>query len=63
MSEKIGNITLWLNVHRKNEKEPGFRGKLDVNGKSYEVSIWEDTLLRDIPIHLSGQITEKEDGS
>ena len=59
-ARKVGNITIWLNVYRSDEKEPGYRGKLDVDGESYDISIWENTFLRDIPIHMSGQITEKD---
>lgn len=62
MSKKVGNITIWLNVHRKDEKEPGWRGKLDIGEDTYDVSIWENTMVQDFPVHMSGQITEKEDG-
>jgi len=65
---KVGNITVWLNVFCKTfdddtapagRSAPRYRGKLDIDGKTYEVSLWVNENLNGAPIHLSGQICEE----
>lgn len=62
MSEKIGNLTIWFNVHKKEKEQPDYRGKMDVeiDGQvnTVEISLWIDRYLQMFPIKLSGQITK-----
>jgi len=56
------NITIFLNVHKKeNEKTPDYRGYIDIDGEKYEVSLWVNTNIKEIPIHMSGQVTPAEE--
>ena len=60
MSEKHGNLTIWLNVYyTPDESGPNYRGKVDIDGESYELSLWINSHIHDIPIHMSGQVTRK----
>jgi len=67
MRKKVGNLTIWLNTFKTEEGQPDFRGKMDIGfGKDadmYEISLWINHNVIGFPTHLSGQITEKEDGS
>jgi len=61
MSKK-GNLTVYLNVHKKLDKDdtaPHYRGKMDVEGKTYDISLWTNGEIRGVPIHLSGQVSEQ----
>ena len=61
--KKAGNLTIYLNVHKKNDEDdttPHYRGKMNVGNKNYEVSLWINGDISGIPIHLSGQVTERE---
>ena len=52
------NITVFLNVHKKEkEKTPDYRGHVDIEGIKYDVALWVNTNIKEIPIHMSGQIT------
>jgi len=54
-----GNLTIYLNVHKKeDDKTPHYRGKMNVGGKNYDVSLWVNGEMAGIPIHLSGQLSE-----
>ena len=60
MPKKHGNLTIWLNVYYMPDKEePKYRGKIDIDGESYELSLWVNIHISDIPIHMSGQVTKK----
>lgn len=56
---KVGNITIYLNVFKKEDTEPRYRGKLDINGVSYSISLWSNDSIKGVSINMSGQITEK----
>ena len=63
MGKKVGKLTIWLNTFKSEEDQPDFRGKMDIGDDTYEISLWENSKIMGYPINLSGQITEKEDGS
>ena len=64
MAAKRGknNLTVYLNVFKKDDdKTPNYRGKLDIEGKTYDVSLWVNTETHGgVPVHLSGQVCEPE---
>lgn len=63
MTRKAGNITIWLNAFKKKEDQPDFRGKIDVDGNVYTLSLWTNLFVSgsEFPINLSGQIHEGEE--
>ncbi|KKK54785.1 hypothetical protein LCGC14_3081220 [marine sediment metagenome] len=63
MGKKVGNLTIWLNTFKSEEDQPDFRGKMDIGDDTYGISLWINHNVIGFPTHLSGQITEKEDGS
>jgi len=62
--KKKGNLTIYLNVHKKNDDQdtsPHYRGKMNVGNKDYDLSLWINGEISGVPIHLSGQISERDD--
>lgn len=65
-ANKMGDITIYRNVHKKSKDEsPDYRGKGEIINEENDViklefSLWINSELREVPIHLSGQITEGE---
>lgn len=61
--KKIGNITVYLNAFRKDEKEPRYRGKIDIEGETFECGLWVNDDEGGVPINLSGTINRPRDES
>lgn len=57
--QKKGNLTVYLNVHKKeDDASPHYRGKMNVEGKNYDISLWINGEISGVPIHLSGQLSK-----
>ena len=61
MANKAGNLTLWINSFKKEDKHPDYRGKLDINGEAYDVAVWVNNERGGIVLHMSGQISTPAD--
>lgn len=69
MATKIGNITIWLNVFKKDGidkdsgevmNQPDYRGKGEMDNRACEFALWINRDINGIPINLSGQVTEPD---
>ena len=60
MGELMGNITIVRNVYKKDPVQPDYRGKIDIEGASYDIVLWVNNNILRIPLHLSGEITEQD---
>ena len=59
---QVGNATIWLNVFKRaGENQPDYRGKVNIGGQAYAVSLWVNTEKGGTVIHMSGQISTGED--
>ncbi len=61
MKDKVGNLTVWLNVFKKEDDQPDYRGKMEVNGKTYSLALWVNHKAGDVVCNMSGQVG-KDDG-
>jgi len=59
MQMPVGNVTIYANVYKK-EEQPDFRGKIDIDGKTYDLSLWTNHELNGYPVNISGQVTEEK---
>lgn len=58
---KVGNATIWLNVFKPDDSDqPDYRGKANIAGQPYELSLWVNTEKNGTVIHMSGQICDPE---
>ena len=58
---KLGNVTIFINTFKREDDEPDYRGKLDINGKTYDCALWINKSISGVVINMSGQITEPRD--
>lgn len=59
MGNKVGNLTIYLNTFKDEDTQPDYRGKMDIGNDTYEVSLWINRSIAEVPINLSGQVTER----
>ena len=54
---KKSDITIFRNVHKKpDDNVPDYRGYLTVDDIKYNVSLWINSEVANVPLNLSGQI-------
>ena len=63
MGNEVGNITIYTNAYKKEKEQPDFRGKVDIDGKTYSLSLWTNHEVNRYPVNMSGQVQKEiQDG-